>query len=786
VLDIHHEGVASQDDIDDFAEQLLILRLGQLKSYNVEKRERDKEPQCTSEGVVAPNVQQITIGSDANHYVVKASIITREPEKGAREAVLNYELLKCRKSGERVSLAQNNHTFPYTEVLSHLNSMADAISFELEQEQEVTKIRVDVRTITGAIYGAKLSEMFMDRLTKAQEFEPHVLAASTPPADSSAEYIVSGRVFSQSSKLWFEIEIRNRRGRTFKKVFEGPVQSELTDVTKLEEFYKDKSLLALDYLTFVRNIADTDQPPPRELEAEKALGQARELLCKASTSSKDCVSQASPAADLLVEVVRNKKFNTWDVWDLLGGAFVQANENGRAGDAFERAAGLAELEGKSTVVAELLSKAGTAWLESRNLDAAGLVYDRLLKMLPSSPDARLGRAKTYRYNNERVKELEFLLDSIDSFPDAKELNEELKFLAGSLLREEIGTAMKILDMKKEKPSAALALPLIQTKQASFALDDAIEQYEHKRYEGMNNELKKAEGFLKQLPDSSQETITVLELRGLWYRDARGEFDTALQYLRDARLRIKGVDEDNNIEEVDREIALTLYRRGIARTEKSLALKDFEDASAILTESAKRGRELETIGLLRVVNHQLGKDKDTKDLIQRRIEDRLANVEDFLTLGFMCASYEADAECELKVAAALKESRVSGAESYSSLLRAEALTLKGEYDLALSAQQEALSSGQLSTRAIAVAHFYGVLLNVAKLKQFKVSDSATKWQLSMRELRQAGHEIEWLFDGALRAIEADASIEVNAKTVLRDMVSAMQDSKKTLPEFPLAQ
>ena len=466
VLDIHHEGVASNDDIDDFAEQLLILRLGQLKSYNVEKRERDKEPQCTSEGVVVSDAQQVTIGSDANYYVVKASIITREPEKGAREARLDYELLKCRRGGERVSLAENNHTFPYTEVLSHLNSMADAISFQLEQEQEVTKIRVDIKKIVGETHAQKLSEMLLDRLNKAQEFEPREVG--TAASDATAEYAVSGRVFSQSSKLWFEIEIRNRRGRSFKKLFEGPIQSELTDATRAEEFYKDKSLLALDYLTFVRNIADTDQPPlPSELEAEKALGQAQELLCKANTSREDCVPQASPAADLLAEVVRNKKFNTWAVWELMGGALVQANDNGRAASAFERAAALAEQEGKNSVVADLLSRAGTASLEARNLEAAGLIYERLLKLSPSSPDAHVGRAKTYRYNNERLKELEFLMESLQSLPDAKELKEELSFLTGSLLEEEIGPAMKILEQKKETPSAAFALPLLRTEVAKL-------------------------------------------------------------------------------------------------------------------------------------------------------------------------------------------------------------------------------------------------------------------------------------------------------------------------------
>ena len=116
---------------------------------------------------------------------------------------------------------------------------------------------------------------------------------------------------------------------------------------------------------------------------------------------------------------------------------------------------------------------------------------------------------------------------------------------------------------------------------------------------------------------------------------------------------------------------------------------------------------DTVSLLRVVNHELGKDKESKDLIQHRIDEGRAYVHDFVTLAFICNSYEADPECGMKVAAMLKESTFSNAAGYSSLLRSEAHALKGEFELALTAQQEAADSGQLSRGVPPVAHFYGV-------------------------------------------------------------------------------
>ena len=206
VLDFDHQGVASRDDIDDFAEQLLILRLVQLKSYNVEKRDRDKEPPCLKEArAVSLDPQQVTIGSDASYYSVKASIHVREPGVGAREATLEYELRKCRANGVFISLAQSNQTFAYTDVLRQLNGMADAVSFLLEQEQQVTKISVGFKGVSGAGW-SRLGEMILDRLKDAQEFEPRLIDTSTP-SNPPADYTFSGRVFSQSSKLWFEVEV---------------------------------------------------------------------------------------------------------------------------------------------------------------------------------------------------------------------------------------------------------------------------------------------------------------------------------------------------------------------------------------------------------------------------------------------------------------------------------------------------------------------------------------------------------------------------------------------------
>ncbi len=46
---------------------------------------------------------------------------------------------------------------------------------------------------------------------------------------------------------------------------------------------------------------------------------------------------------------------------------------------------------------------------------------------------------------------------------------------------------------------------------------------------MDAEMKKVEAFASQLPELSDEPITLLLLRGVWHRDARNEFDEALPF-----------------------------------------------------------------------------------------------------------------------------------------------------------------------------------------------------------------------------------------------------------------
>jgi tetratricopeptide (TPR) repeat protein len=158
------------------------------------------------------------------------------------------------------------------------------------------------------------------------------------------------------------------------------------------------------------------------------------------------------------------------MWELLSNTLLQAGENSSAAESFEKAAVLAESEGRASAPS-LLGQAGSAWLEARNLVAAGSVYDRLVKLSPPRANAYLGRAKTHRYNNERLKALEFLLDSLVTFPDAEELKEELKFLVDALLADEIERAIGIVEANKEKRSAVLALDLLQKRRAGLTRDE---------------------------------------------------------------------------------------------------------------------------------------------------------------------------------------------------------------------------------------------------------------------------------------------------------------------------
>lgn len=774
-------------DIEKFAQQLMRLRLGQLKTYQVAEPSSDNEPACVADTQVTPNSsQQITIGSDARHYVIKAAIRVREPEKGETVAVLDYELVKCRKVGERTSLAKSNQTFPYTDMLARLNSMADAIALVLESEQAVTKISVGFRSIIGGAHASQLSQQIMARLQEAQEFEPQVISSSPP--QQPYEYTLSGRTFRSNSKLLFEVEVRNRRGRPFKTTFDGPLEDQLNEPAKAAAFYKERSQMAVDYLAFVRNIADTEQPPPpNDDAAEKSLRLARELMC--IPASLGCVDQASAAADLLTEVVRNKKFSTEENWALLGEALGRSGEYSRAGSAFDSAAALAQQADKKSAAAEFLKKAANALLEAKNFAAAGVAYDRWIQLSPTNVEARLGKVRTYVYKNDYVNALDFILVSLETLPDSKELKEQLGFVIDSLSSTDFESAKNVVENRKQSPGAALALSLLRGTEAVSILGKAIRFMNQGQYDLMDAELKRVEAIVRELPQQSEEAAIAVGLRGLWYREARGDYDTAIRLLQDAKQRLKNGakpnDEDHSVEEVDTEIAKTIFKRGLARTEDALARRDWEEASGILKQvAAKPSVDFETLALLREVNHRLRKDKETRDLFQALINERKNDQDVAVNLGLVCNSYLDDLECGAKAASLLEQSAGLGVNAFTSLLRTDALTLKGDYDQALKAQQKAVEAASYpGSRSVAIAYFYGVLLQAVQQKRV-TAESFKLWYDNMADVRKTSRSnVDWVFDGVLRALDANTSVDANTKKLLHDMAAAMSDRKIPLPTAP---
>ena len=94
----------------------------------------------------------------------------------------------------------------------------------------------------------------------------------------------------------------------------------------------------------------------------------------------------------------------------------------------------------------------------------------------------------------------------------------------------------------------------------------------------------------------------------------------------------------------------------------------------------------------------------------------------------------------------------------------------------------MATGISPPAALTIGQFYELLLQVLKKKQFEVSDSV-KWQSSLRHARELSTEIEWVFDGVLRVVDADPAIDANTKKLLHDMVSVMLDRNKPLLELP---
>jgi tetratricopeptide (TPR) repeat protein len=808
LLDIKQEGESLlHGNLSDFTVDLLRMRLTELKSFQVKKldkvSEADIAPKCgEARKTDALATTQVSLANDADFYVLRASIQVRTPAKAETEIVLDYELAKYVRC-ERVSLARSKDTFAENEVLKYINSMADVTALLLDNERTVTKAVADAITFGSDEKSWAIARKVTDELKadikRAGDF---YLPEKSNSTNSQTDFTVRGQL-SITNKVSYRVTITTKDGRSYPpKTVMGPDADKQTD-EKLASFYKEAADAAFDYLKYVRYVAEARRNTPlTEAELQQMLDRARQLMCVEVASAKDCKQQPETAILVLTEIRERKKPTDEE---LLGKAQMLVGEYSDAAQSFDSARSHADGSNPEVVI-NLLNQGGEAWFKAKNYDKAIARYEESLNLynasraklsaslLKDEPRVSLQRVRSYRYAKKGLEALKFILSSWEVQPDPKDLREELGYLLDDMPAEQFNEAEKIVELYKGKPQYEAASLALKDHEAMDTLMDVLVSLRLRWLEPADQELKIFQEMdsrltkVETIPETSLsgDSLTLRKtVRALWLRDFKHDTEQATYLLEQA------VKANTEFSTLSKEfLAETYYQKAIAPGTRSP--ETLEKASSFLTNMAMESGDLSLFissvyGMLRSVNHKLGKDKETRKLLEERAKQDKEDFTALASLSTLCTHYLADLQCGERVAQQL----LSSARSPFRRLQAQALVgeidvLKGDYAVAakeLESLQNSVPRGFIYEEWFPVLLFYRTWALLALGKEADAATVARQWKTEIANLRKNGTEVDWIFDGSLRALDAEATLTPTQKNLLRAMIASMDDKAAPLPLLP---
>ncbi|HKQ53107.1 MAG TPA: hypothetical protein VJT74_12100, partial [Pyrinomonadaceae bacterium] len=769
-------------NLSDFTGRLLKLRLAELKSFRVEAA--DAVPPCgDGQGPDQTGTAQVSLANEADFYALRSSLEVRAPESSEVEIVLNYELTKCVRR-EIVSLTRIREPFAEPEVLKYLNSMADVVALLLEKERTVTKMFVEADTVPADAKSAglarKLTEEVEAGIKQATDFDLPEKAARAQPVD----FKIRGEV-SVTDKVVYRVRIepKGRPPYTVRTVT-GPDANKQTE-ENLAAFYKNAATAALDYLRFVRYVAEARRNTDlSDEEAAQMLERARRLMCVGSAVPAGCKEQPETAILILTEVRDRRKVPDFA---LLGRAQMLVGEYYDAAESFDKARDQAGRANAETLI-NLLNQSGEAWFKAKNYKLAIERYKESLRLyslnrsqLPDSllqeePKVQLQMARSYRYNMERVEALKVLLDSWAAQRDPKEMQKELGYLLEDMSETDLPEAARVVETYRGQPAYEVVRPMLQDRLALNSLLDSLLSYGLRGLgpsdeKAIFDEMDKALTSVEAIPEASLSVDTrVLRrtLRAMWYRDYKNDFEQALPLLEQA-----AAIKDTSLVGLGQLLLADTYYKKAQRPETTDPRTFYEKASSVSTDLTKLGVS-EAYGILVTVNHKLGKDEESRRLLEAR-EKEEGGENDLRAEAFsrLCTHYLFDLECGLRNAQAM--STTGGA---ANVMIAEIQLFKGEY-----AEAQKGFADERSSLPKPLALFYRTWTLFALKKDAEARAAAQEWATSLGEFRKAGEADDLILEGARRALDNETHLTQEQTQLLRAMLAAMADKSSPLPLLP---
>ena len=786
IFGVRQQGTASlYGDLSSFTNELLKLRLAALKSFQV--KSADASPTCEAE-LIGPASLQTSLVNLADFYMLQASIEVRSPERGDTEVVLQYELAKSVRC-ERVSLTVSKEQFAGSEILKYLNSMADVVALLLEKERKVTKAPVRIATASDqgtSRFAADLERIIGNELKKAGDFD--LLGATDPQAD----YAINGEVLL-SKKLSYRLSIATKDGRKYpSRIIEGPAANNL-DTEALSAFFREVAYSVVDYLRYIRYVPEARHNMAlTEDQVTKMLERARKLMCVGVTSG-NCRQQPETAILLLNELQERKILKDFE---LMARAQVLIGDYLKAAESFDNALSQIVNNNDPEARIKLLNQSGDAWFKAKNYDNAIKRYEEALTqyalhnrsltpaLLSGEPEIYLQRVRSYRLANRGLEELRYLLKewpTRDSNEMREELRKELGYLIKDLPLSNMADAEKLLEEYQGTPQYEIAKPVLQREQAIRSFQQAVQRYPFSGFvHGFSSptawaspeELDQSLKAVEALPvESLPPDIRLLQqtYRGAWYI-VKKDFANGLPLLEAA-----AQNDGTGTSQMYLAQSYYLKAQQPGSVDSEVFYKKTSELLANLIRTPFIGSE--TYNMLVVANHKLGKDKETREVLERLINNYKDDIYALLALNEVCTHYLDDLDCGLRSITLLRSHLLgSGLKKVTLGLLAEVRVLRGEYAIAYNETNDAGGKPFYHPRNL----FYRTWILFAVGRDTEAYESAKEWKIGMENDRRSGTKWDMILDGPRRALDKETLLTAAQKDLLRAMISAMSDQSQPLP------
>jgi len=153
------------------------------------------------------------------------------------------------------------------------------------------------------------------------------------------------------------------------------------------------------------------------------------------------------------------------------------------------------------------------------------------------------------------------------------------------------------------------------------------------------------------------------------------------------------------------------------------------------------------------------------------------------LGLVCNDYLFDMDCDDRAAQLMDSAEMPKERvATTNIDIAEIDVIRGRYQTALGRLDGILITGALvDPYYMAVTHFYVVWGTLALGQESRADNAFRRWRDEMQEARRGKFSGRWVFNGARKALSSETRVSAEKKSVMLEMIEAMEDERGNLPE-----